>query len=481
MWAGERPPDLANEVTTKAASVSEQLELPVAERNEQRLDRAPVFRPIHYLGSKLRLVDPIRALVSAVDQKDGAVCDLFAGSGTVSMAFAQERSVVAVDIQEYSRVICSAVLRPENAALKLLPRVADVVHHSARGRALFDAIAPLVQYESFAIKQAIGGNPVPLCDLLENGSLLIAQRELPSKADPKLQLAIRNASAGLAQVGLLTSDGSMVLRHFGGIYFSYHQAAEIDLILEGIHACDRRYRDSLLAPLLSTASDIVNTVGKHFAQPIRPRSKKGLPKRHLIRKIDEDRAIDAWATYELWCERYAKITGSNKAHQAICADYRDALETLPESVSVVYADPPYTRDHYSRFYHVLETLCFRDDPSVSSMTLGGARTVSRGLYRESRHQSPFCIKSQAPEAFEALFKGVRGRDIPLIVSYSPFAAASGARPRLMSIEGIKALAERYFQSVEVSSAGRIAHSKLNSAELNVDINYDAEVFLVCVP
>ena len=28
----------------------------------------------------------------------------------------------------------------------------------------------------------------------------------------------------------------------------------------------------------------------------------------------------------------------------------------------VYADPPYTRDHYSRFYHVLETLALRDDP-----------------------------------------------------------------------------------------------------------------------
>lgn len=459
--------------------MSEQLELPVAEYDEELRARSSVFRPIHYLGSKLRLVEPIRALVNAVDQDKGTVCDLFAGSGTVSMALAQERSVIAVDIQEYSRVLCSAVLRPQTAAQQFLSCLADLVHTSACSRVLFEAIDPLVKYERSSIKEAITGNPEPLCDLLENGSLLIAQREFPRQSAPALQRALREATSCLTRAGLLDSDGSMVLRHFGGIYFSYHQAALIDLILEGIHTCDRRYRDSLLAPLLSTASDVVNTVGKHFAQPIRPRSKKGLPKRHLLRKIEEDRAIEVWATYLSWLERYAQLPESDHAHQAVRADYRAALQTLPESVSVVYADPPYTRDHYSRFYHVLETLCYRDDPTVSSVTLSGERTVSRGLYRESRHQSPFCIKSQAPEAFDALFKGVRKRGIPLIVSYSPFAEASGARPRLMSIESIKTLAERYFRSVEISSAGRIAHSKLNATELNAEINYDAEVLLVC--
>jgi adenine-specific DNA methylase len=168
-------------------------------------------------------------------------------------------------------------------------------------------------------------------------------------------------------------------------------------------------------------------------------------------------------------------------HQALRADYREALQNLDRSVSVVYADPPYTRDHYSRFYHVLETLCHRDDPEVSSVVLNGARTVSRGLYRESRHQSPFCIKSQAPSAFEALFRSVRERDIPLVVSYSPFAESTRARPRLMSIDKIKSLAVRYYRSVEIASAGRIAHSKLNTTELNTGITYDAEVLLVCLP
>ena len=41
-------------------------------------------------------------------------------------------------------------------------------------------------------------------------------------------------------------------------------------------------------------------------------------------------------------------------------DFRQALQNLDDDVRVIYADPPYTRDHYSRFYHGLETLSLRD-------------------------------------------------------------------------------------------------------------------------
>ena len=76
----------------------------------------------------------------------------------------------------------------------------------------------------------------------------------------------------------------------------------------------------------------------------------------------------------------------------------------------MYADPPYTRDHYSRYYHVLETMSLRDNPEVSMTMIraGGSPRVSRGVYRADRYQSPFCIKSQAAGAFEELCRGVCG-------------------------------------------------------------------------
>ena len=69
-----------------------------------------VWRPIHYLGSKLRLTELICQLLDEL--ADGPVCDLFAGSGTVSLALSRSRDVIAADIQEYSRVICTALLSP---------------------------------------------------------------------------------------------------------------------------------------------------------------------------------------------------------------------------------------------------------------------------------------------------------------------------------------------------------------------------------
>ncbi len=84
------------------------------------------------------------------------------------------------------------------------------------------------------------------------------------------------------------------------------------------------------------------------------------------------------------------------------ADYKEALINLSDDVRVVYADPPYTRDHYSRFYHGLETLSLRDFPTISKTKIGGRERLSRGLYREQREQSDFCIRSKAPKAFEEL-------------------------------------------------------------------------------
>ena len=74
-------------------------------------------RTIHYLGSKLRLLDPIRRAVAAVAPVSQPVCDLFAGSGIVSLALASDWDVTSVDIQEYSRVLCNGLVNPPpNAA-----------------------------------------------------------------------------------------------------------------------------------------------------------------------------------------------------------------------------------------------------------------------------------------------------------------------------------------------------------------------------
>ena len=52
------------------------------------------------------------------------------------------------------------------------------------------------------------------------------------------------------------------------------------------------YKDICLAALLSSVSDIVNTVGKQFAQPLKMRDSQGNLKAGLIKKIQKDRSVD---------------------------------------------------------------------------------------------------------------------------------------------------------------------------------------------
>jgi adenine-specific DNA methylase len=155
----------------------------------------------------------------------------------------------------------------------------------------------------------------------------------------------------------------------------------------------------------------------------------------------------------------------------IRADYRDVLAKQSD-VAVIYADPPYTRDHYSRFYHVLETLCLRDFPNVSTAFQTGP--TSRGVYRTERHQSPFCIKSKAPGAFTELFAGAKG--IPMLISYSPF--AKNGHPRMMTIEAVTELAKQHYREVKVVQS-KLIHSKLNKTDRHLKALDEAEVFLAC--
>jgi len=435
---------------------------------------AAVWRPIHYLGSKLRLVEPLRLALDQVDPGRGPVVDLFAGSGTVSAALASSRDVVSVDIQEYSRVLCSAVLQPADFSQSEAAHFTALVGErilTNRGNA-----QPLIEYEDACLLDAQSGNHEPICELIEHASMVAfaARGRVPVRSD------FERAQKRTRERIDFESPTTLLLRFYGGLFFSYQQAADLDALLTVAHGQKANRRDLLLAAIISTASEIVNTVGKHFAQPIKPRNSEGKPKRNLIAKILRDRSIDVMELFGAWLERYRSLPPATRHHRAMRADYADALTQISGNVGAVYADPPYTRDHYSRFYHVIETMCRWDDPGVSTTRIRAAReTFSRGMYRADRHQSPFCIKSQAPGAFEKLFDGVRSLNAPLVLSYSPYASDSDAHPRVMTVEQIISLASKFFKSVEAASAGKFSHMKLNASRLHVDASAEAELIFLC--
>lgn len=428
------------------------------------------FRTLNYLGSKLRLLDFIEGNVLNVTKEGEGVCDLFAGSGCVSYKLSNKFSVTSCDIQGYSRVISNALMKNFDVTQLDVDEFLDDV---AKDSSLYNSFLPLITMEEDAITQR---NPEILTDILEYGSVEVYSIEHNvSHINEQLQLVLNN----LNNNGLLDVR-SLISRYYGGVYFSYKQAVQIDLILEAISVYIKKdNRDLFLAALLSTASDVVGTVGKHFAQPIKARDSKGKIKVTVYNKAVKDKSLDVLELYREWLQRYIQLPKSNNEHIAIRGDYMDCLRALSDSVKTIYADPPYTRDHYSRFYHVLETITLRDLPELSTTNIHGDHHVTNGIYRNDRHQSPFCIKSQAPDAFKAMFEYAASTNRNLLLSYSPYDETKKSHPRVVTMQQLITWAKDYFSLVEIVSAGSFKHNKLNSVEHSLDASDEAELLIVC--
>lgn len=438
-----------------------------------------MIRPIHYLGSKLRMLEPIKDALDSIPMQDGAVCDLFSGSGTVSKYLLQYKDVISVDIQRYSAVLAEASM----GCLKSAPDVSKImseIRSEWEAKELTEVFWPLLSHEQKCMDMAYSGNVEPLYHIIEEGSLYVFEHEDITLADSELEMQMQQSLRKVHENTNLKSVDSMICRYYGGLYFSYQQAVALDTISHFIFKKTGLLHTKMLAALLSTASEIVNTVGKQFAQPLKVRDRQGQLKYSLRHKILTDRSQDVYEIFARWLAYYLNVGESEHDYCVLCEDFESALDALRcKKIAAVYADPPYTRYHYSRYYHVLETICLRDEPEISTTFPNGKGGISRAIYRADRYQSPFCIKSQAEEAFDFLFQKVRRMNVPLVLSYSPFDASKAAAPRVRTIDQLVEKAERYFSSVDVRSPGEFTHSKLNTTEKNLSANHEAELLIVC--
>lgn len=446
---------------------------------KQRSLEISTFRPIYYLGCKSNFTIAIEEAINDVDPSMGRICDLFSGSGVVGAALSSVRQVTAIDIQEYSRVLSSALLNPVGSVFLDSNFMLERVRSNLKLSGILDCLCALTEYEQNCINLALSGNSAALVELLEAPPLQIYVDENSIGNHTELDRIKNDSVLKLKQKGLLDSPDTTVLRYFGGVYFSFYQSAVLDGILSIAESYEEKFRDTLKAAVLSTASVMVNTVGKQFAQPIRPRNKDGSVKSTLAKVVLRDRSIDTLKTFQMWLSRYLELPKLSEKNYAYRQDYLEAIVQHGHTFSAVYADPPYTRDHYSRFYHVLETMCLRDNPKLSKIIKQGKQEISRGLYREDRHQSPFCIRSTAPEAFEELFKVTSHNNLPLVLSYSPHEAGDGTHPRVVSTSKLLEIAESYYSKVELNYVDDAIHNKFNRNDLKLDTRENAEILIKC--
>lgn len=428
------------------------------------------FRPIHYLGNKSRILDQIEdAVARLVGERTGSVVDLFAGSGVVSRHLARHRPVHSVDVQEYSSVLARAQSRPH----AFTPWAREALLTDAAGFAaeiLDGAVGDLADLEDAAGET----DPALAAAVMERGSIAAWSASGGHQREPADQLDRLLSEAAKA---LTNHPAAAMSRYYGGVYFGYRQAAWLDALVRACTSLPAAARDTATAAVLGTASELTNSVGNHFAQPLRVTATDGTLKTGPLRTAVKRRRRDVMTTFNELLARWSSLEPTPFAVHAIRSDFRDVLAELPADVRVVYADPPYTRDHYSRFYHVLETLALGDDPGLSTSTIGGVTLPSRGLYREQRHQSPFSIISEAPGALGLICTVLAERDVALLLSYSPVPDSSKPRDRVMTMDTVLEVVGASFAQVEVSTPDRISHSKFNAAHLNAEVTQGAEVLI----
>lgn len=378
--------------------------------------------PIRYMGTKRSLAGLVRDAVAEV-RPVGLVADLFSGVGSVAAALAPDYSIVANDVLSFTCVLARArFLEGSRCDPVVVGRALFADYHRCQS-ALSERFADRLQAET----AAIAGGPGALREWM-------ATAEHVGNSDLAKQIAV------VAKRSMDIDRYALVSLYFGASYFSTQQAIALDALRYAIDRSDLS-RDWLVGAWLVAAGRLVNAPG-HTAQYLRPTSESS------HRRICRQWKRSLWDAFLLGLGSL-ELVGTRTWRAQNRVTNSDAVETVAstdfDSVGLVYADPPYTKDHYSRFYHVYETMYRYDFPDSS-----GA-----GRYRSDRIPSRFSLASSTEAAFDELFRGIAARGLPVILSY-PEDGLLSRRVELTS------LLQRHFDVTKIIEVP-LAHSTLGSS------------------
>ena len=223
-----------------------------------------------------------------------------------------------------------------------------------------------------------------------------------------------------------------VTRAYGAHYFSPMQALVIDSLRATVPQ-DPIHRKVALAALICAASQCAASPG-HTAQPFQPT--KG-----AARFLFEAWRRDVWdhtrSALERICPKYARQAGSATVQDA----ENFAKQLGPEDLAFV--DPPYSGVHYSRFYHVLETVARGDCEEVSG--------VGRYPPPSERPKSDFSVSTKSKRALERLLSILAERGVRTIVTFPREETSNG-----LSGSIVEDVAEEFFKVSKRTTNGRFS-------------------------
>lgn len=191
---------------------------------------------------------------------------------------------------------------------------------------------------------------------------------------------------------------------YSDTYFAPNQCLQIDSIRYAISKVNEEKQNLYLTFLMSAMCKAQSTPG-HFAQFLRKDSARVQPlRKYDILKLFYDKA-----------EEFQGAKLPKYKNTVFNDDYNDLfLKEEIKEAKCIYLDPPYTADQYSRFYHILETICLYDSP----------KTSCKAKYREGRKMSNFCYKDSVYDEFEKIIAFAKKNNSSLVISYSNHGVAN---------------------------------------------------------
>ncbi len=343
-----------------------------------------------YMGSKrFMLQNGLGELIRKVGNKPqyNRFVDLFSGSGSVAHFASQElnKPVLATDLQEYSRVFAASVIERVTVFDSLIFET--------------DWLEPVLK----RLKQHPLYNEAVEASLVSEGHTLVYQ---VAKA--------RLLCTKIARIGAVWAA-------YGGFYFSPLQALTCDYLRKYLPE-NEPDRNIALAALLIAASRCVASPG-HTAQPFKPTETGG---KYVVQAWNRDFIESVKKALGELAVQCANVQG-----EALCADAFTVFEQL-NATDLVFVDPPYSSEQYSRFYHVLET--------ISQGRCG--EVTGEGRYPDAKYRpkSDFSLHSKSKVALENLLAGLAGTGATLIFTFPKNKCSNG-----LSGDLVHKLAKKWFR------------------------------------
>jgi len=340
-----------------------------------------------YMGSKrVMLKNSLGELLKQEALTASRMVDLFSGSASVSWFAATQFDipVLAYDLQTYAAVMAQSVIsRNKPISVKKIEKI-------------------WVERTKSCLHKMSGWK--------ESFDLEKKEKRISSLKKHAEKLCISGIGA----------KSSIIFNRYGGHYFSPTQALIFDSMLKNLPE-NGSLRSVCLASTIVAASQCSASPG-HTAQPFKA-TETAAP--YLKEAWLRDPFI-----YVAQAVRKIAPLYANKIGKAHIKDSNKAAKNLNKD-DLVFVDPPYSGVHYSRFYHVLET--------IARGWCGKVSGVGRYPPPEERPNSDYSKRGTSRGAIEDLLKSLSNCGCTVILTFPKGECSNG-----LSGEELEKLTENFF-------------------------------------